>query len=296
MHIGDDILDAVRTDGYAVMEGFLSADELAAAREGLLDEFPRPDDYFADPDLYVHLVKHQFAGLRLGPFASWPLTRLSFHPDLVSAAERFCGSADLELYKIELWAKYSGAVDYDQSHHRDFGNHSLVVPRRDLRWPQLTVFILLSDVTLEDGPTKVIPRRIGDQVPLIPYNLMPGHLTDHEVAITGPAGSILLYTTDVIHRGSAMTGTNRSRFVLLADYAARGNPWMGKMSWPSHANRPPFTTLMVNTTPRERDLFGFPKPGHAYWNDQTLADVADRWPGIDLTPYSPAETTARISP
>jgi len=48
--------------------------------------------------------------------------------------------------------------------------------------------------------------------------------------ITGPAGSIFIYTTDVIERGSAMTGTERSRFVLLADYAARGNPWMGKMS------------------------------------------------------------------
>ena len=289
MHIGDDILDAVRSNGYAVMEGFLTADELAAARAGVFDEFPTPDDYFADPDQFRNLVKHQFAGLRLGPFTSWPLTRLTFHPDLVDAAERFCGTTDLELYKIELWAKYSGAVDYDQAHHRDYGNHSLVVPRRDLRWPQLTVFILLSDVTIDDGPTKVIPRRVGDQIPLVPYNLPAGQLNDQEVAITGRAGSILLYTTDVIHRGSSMTGTNTSRFVLLADYAARGNPWMGKMSWPSLANRPAFTTLMINATPRERDLFGFPPAGHDYWNEQTLADVAARWEGIDLSPYRTAK-------
>jgi Phytanoyl-CoA dioxygenase (PhyH) len=288
MHISDETLNTVRTNGYAVQEGFLSATELAAAREGLFQEFPEHDDYFADPERHRHLVKHQFAGLRLGPFTSWPLTRLTFHPDLVNAAERFCGTTNLELYKIELWAKYSGAVDYDQAHHRDFGNHSLVVPRRDLRWPQLITFILLSDVTEHNGPTRVIPRQVGDDTPMIPHTLERGELVDHEVAITGPAGSIFLYTTDVIHRGSAMTGTDQSRFMLLADYAARGNPWMGKMSWPGFANRPAFEALMVNTTVRERDLFGFPPPGHEYWNDQTLADVAARWPGIDLSVYGNA--------
>ena len=285
MHISDDILHAVRTDGYTIMEGFLSDEELALARTGLFEEFPRPDTYFANPEQYRYLVKHQFAGLREGPYASWPLTRLTFHPDLVDAAERFCGTTDLELYKAELWAKYSGVIDYDQSPHRDFGNHSLVVPRRDLRWPQLTCFMFLSDVTLDDGPTMIVPRTLGDAVPMIPYNLQAGEFRDGEVAITAPSGSILLFTTDVIHRGSAMTGDNRSRFVLLADYAARGNPWMGKTSWPSFANRPAFTTLMVNATPRERDLFGFPPAGHEYWNEQTVTDVAARWPGIDLAPY-----------
>jgi hypothetical protein len=287
MHIHDDVLEAVRTQGFAVMEGFLSEAELEAARVGLFEEFPHPEEYFAHPQRYEHLVRHQFAGLRVGPFASWPLTRLAFHPDLVDAAERFCGTSQLDLYKIELWGKYSGAVDYDQAHHRDFGNHSLVVPRRDFRWPQLTSFILLSDVTEQDGPTKVVPRSLGDAEPMIPYQLEPGRFVDQEVAITAPAGSIFLYTTDVIHRGSSMLGEQRSRFVLLADYAARGNPWMGKMSWPGLANRPAFANLMANASARERDLFGFPPPGHDYWNDQTLRDVAARWPGIDMSPYDP---------
>jgi Phytanoyl-CoA dioxygenase (PhyH) len=285
MHIDDRALDEIRTNGFVVLEGFLSPDEVRAARAGMFDEFPEPDDYFAGPERYAHLVKHQFAGLRLGPYDSWPLTRMAFHPDLVDAAERFCGTADLQLYKMELWAKYSGAVDYDQAHHRDFGNHSLVVPRADGRWPQLTTFILLSDVTELDGPTKVIPRRIGDTYSVIPDRVEPGELHEHEVAVTGPAGTIFLYTTDVLHRASAITGTQRARFTLLTDYSARGNPWMGKMSWPGLANRPSFATLMVNASPRERDLFGFPPPGHEYWNEQTLGDVAARWPGIDLTPY-----------
>jgi len=47
---------------------------------------------------------------------------LAFHPDLPDLAERFLGSADLQLYAAELWAKYAGAIDYERRHHRDFVN------------------------------------------------------------------------------------------------------------------------------------------------------------------------------
>ncbi len=195
------------------------------------------------------------------------------------------GTTDLQVYKIELWAKYSGTVDYDQPHHRDFGNHNLVVPRTDGRWPQLTSFILLSDVTEEDGPTRVVPRAVGDREPMIPSLLEPGCFADDEVPVIGPAGTLFSYTTDVFHRGSAMTGDERSRFALLADYSERGNPWMGKMSWPNTANDRAWVDMITRASVRERDLFGFPPPGHAYWNDQTFRDVGRRYPGMDMEPY-----------
>lgn len=285
MRIGDSVLDEVREQGFAIMEGFLAPRQLAAAREGLFAEFPTPDDYFGDPDRFANLVENPFAGVRLGPFDSWALNQVAFHPDLVDAAERYCGSTDLELYKIELWAKYSGAVDYDQDHHRDFINHSLVVPRADGSWPQLTTFILLSDVTEEDAPTKVLPRSVGDRVPLIPHRLPRNELREKEQPVIGPAGTIFLYRTDTLHRGSAFTGHQRHRFALLADYAARGNPWMGKLSWPGRAHHKEWPDLLARATPRERELFGFPPVGHEYWNDQTRRDVRLRWPGIDMTVY-----------
>ncbi len=285
MHIPDRVLDEIRTNGYALMEGFLSADELAAARLATFEVFPEPAEYFANPEAHAHLVKHPFAGLRTGPFADWALNRLTIHPDLVNAAERFCETTDLALYKTELWAKYSGSVDYDQQFHRDFDNHSLVVPRRDGRWPQLTCFMFLCDVTALNGPTKAIARQIGDRVQLIPNRIAIEELREHEVAITGPAGSIFLYNTDTLHRGSALTGHEQGRFMLLADYQPRGNPWMGKISWPGTANNTNWADLLARANPRERDLFGFPPPGHEYWNEQTRRDVALRWPGIDMAPY-----------
>ncbi len=285
--ISDAALEEVRTTGFAIIEGFLSADELEAARHGLFDEFPTPEEYFADPSAHAALVETQFAGIKLAPYGAWDLNRLAFHPDLVDAAERFCGSEDLQLYKIELWAKYSGAIDYDQVPHRDFGNHNLVVPRADGRWPQLTTFTLLSDVTEADGPTKILPRSVGDEVPLWPARRSSGEFTEREIPVTGPAGTILLYTTDVLHRGTAMTGQRRSRFTLLADYSVRGNPWMAKLAWPSRANDPNWPKMLARASIRERDLFGFPPPGHEYWNEQTVRDVGLRYPEMDMSVYRP---------
>jgi hypothetical protein len=217
---------------------------------------------------------------------------LAFHPDLVDAAERFLGDTELHLYKVELWAKYAGAVNYDQPLHRDYGSHSLVVPRRDSRYRQMTTFIFLSDVTEQDGPIRIVPYERGKDVPFTPLYIEFGALADAEVPAIGPAGSLLVYRSDILHRGSNFTDVGRSRFSLLADYQARGTTWGGKMAWPKQAPQR-WAKLMPQCTVRERDLFGFPRPGDAYWNEQTLADVAVRYPGMDMTPYRQTNSSHR---
>ena len=293
MRVPDSALDEVRTQGFTVVEGFLGADELAAAQDALWLDFPEPDAYFADPGAHEVFARSQFAGLRLFPFRGWAINRLAFHADLVDAVERYLGSADLQLYKVELWGKYAGAVDYEQPLHRDFGNHSLVVPRADGWGTQITTFILLSDVTEADGPTRVVPVQHTTHLPFVPdergawtFSLPRGSLAEHEVAITGPAGTLFVYRTDVMHRGSDFTAPQRSRFALLADYQVRGPTWAGKMAWPDHALKPSFVEAMARATVRERDLFGFPRPGDPYWNAQTLTDVGRRYPIMDMTPYA----------
>ncbi len=288
MRISDASLNEVREQGFTVVRGFLSGEELTAAREALWLHYPRPEEYFAAPEKYEAFGKSQFAGINLFPYQSWALNRLAFHPDLVDAAERLIGSTELEIYKIELWGKYAGAIDYDQPHHYDYGNHTLVVPRRDGRWLQMTTFLLLSDVGELDGPTKVLPAVLTREIPLIPARLPMGELFDQEIAATGPAGTLLIYRTDVLHRGSNFGAPGRSRFALLTDYKQKGTPWAGKLAWPNRANDPNMTEAIVRMSVRERDLFGWPPPGHEYWNEQTLADTAARYPGIDLTAYREA--------
>jgi hypothetical protein len=286
VRVPDATLDEVRERGFALMEGFLAPEELEAAQQALWLHFPTPEDYFAEPARYTQYADDQFAGVQEFPYRSWDLNRLAFHPDLVDAAERFLGTAELHLYKVELWAKYAGAADYDQPLHRDYGSHSLVVPRDDPAYQQLTTFIFLSDVTDQDGPTRIVPFERGKDVPFTPLYIEFGALAGEEVAAVGPAGSLLVYRTDILHRGSNLTGAGASRFSILADYQARGTTWGGKMAWPKQSPQR-WAKLLPRCSVRERDLFGFPRPGHDYWNDQTLADVALRYPGMDMTPYRP---------
>jgi hypothetical protein len=119
-----------------------------------------------------------------------------------------------------------------------------------------------------------------------PFGLPCGALVEHEVAVTGPAGSLFMYRTDVLHRGSDFGAPRRSRFALLADYEVRGPSWTGKMAWPDRALHPSFVETMELASVRARRLFGFPAPGDPYWNEQTVADVGRRYPGMDMTPYA----------
>jgi phytanoyl-CoA dioxygenase PhyH len=284
MRVSDATLAEVRERGFSLMEGFLGIDELSAARDALWLHFPRPEDYFADPDRFARYATSQFAGVEEFPYRSWDLNRLPVHADLVDAAERYLQTTELQLYKVELWAKYAGAVDYEQPLHRDYGSHSLVVPRPEPRYQQLTTFIYLSDVTEDDGPTRIVPYERGADVPFTPLYLPFGSLADVEVPCTGPAGSLLIYRTDVLHRGSDFLAPGRSRFSILADFQVRGTTWGGKMAWPKQSPER-WAKFIPQCSVRERDLFGFPRPGDPYWDDETLRGVAERYPGIDLEPY-----------
>jgi hypothetical protein len=124
VRVPDATLDEVRDRGFALLEGFLASDELKAAQQALWLHFPKPEDYFAEPARYCEYARDQFAGVEEFPYRSWDLNRLAFHPDLVDAAERYLGTAELHLYKVELWAKYVGAADYDQPLHPQSGGPS----------------------------------------------------------------------------------------------------------------------------------------------------------------------------
>ncbi len=281
--VTDAALDDLRQRGFAVVPDFIGGETLAAAQAAVATIFPTRAAYFADPAAYTKFTASQFAGIRHFPYDRRILDALAVNPDLVDAAERFLGGSDLDLYKVELWAKYAGAIDYDQPHHRDYGNHSLVVPTDDA--PQMTTILLLSDVGLDDGPTRAVPLGVSRDRPTTPMILQPGELVEHEVALTGTAGTLILYRTDVFHRGSNLRG-DAARFILMADFKRRGTPWTGKIAWPDRAIVRGWSTAIAAMTVRQRDLFGFPPPDSAYWTPATVAGVAARYPAMDMAPYA----------
>ena len=88
--------------------------------------------------------------------------------DLIDLAAALLGDDDLRSYSIEFWAKYSGAADYDQPFHRDYLNHTVLVPSADAPPSQVEMFVYLSDVAEDLGPIALLPRRHARDVPALP--------------------------------------------------------------------------------------------------------------------------------
>ncbi len=91
------------------------------------------------------------------PYASRALNRLTFHPVVLSMAESFLGTADLRLYMSLVTAKYANrSSGYNQLLHADFPNHTILAPHE--RFPQLELFIYLTDVSEANGATRMVSR------------------------------------------------------------------------------------------------------------------------------------------
>jgi len=288
-------------DGFVVLPG-LVADELT---EGVLDaietEFPTANDFHqnVDPERNARF-RSEFGGITGFPCSSLALNVLAVHDRLIDLGAALLDDADLRAYSIEFWAKYSGAADYDQPFHRDYLNHSVVVPDADAPASQVEMFVYLSDVTDDVGPIAMLPRRHTGTMPALPnwYPRADGHTdADHadwtssrgmpdwyeqECRAVGPAGTVIAYRIDSFHRGTALRRAGGARYTIHTNFRRADHDWIGRRSWAdSAADDPAWTAFVTHATTRQLSLFGFPRPGHPYWNDTTRRGIAQRYPGVD---------------
>jgi len=287
-------------EGWTLLKGLFSAEELAAAQGVVAELFPTAEEFAADHEpernqpfrVDSHSVMPRF------PFESAALNRLVLHDAVIDLAEEFLGMTDLRLYQAMMSAKYSDSAESDeQLLHVDYGNHTLVVPRPELGFQHLELFIYLSDVTPETAATRVVSRRLTTDIPtertylsLTEYS----DLYDAEVPASGPAGSVLAYRPDVYHRGVRMTAPASARFMLHVSYKPSHTDWLGTLGLPSAAEDMAWHRFMQDTNLRQLSVLGFPQPGHPYWNEATLRGVAARYPRLDMTPWREAWTAAGV--
>jgi hypothetical protein len=284
-------------DGWCVVDGLFSAEDVAAAQAALSDLFPSA--------AAVAQQFHRGEGDRLDlswdstkpmfPFDAMALNRLVVHDRLIDLAEDLLGTDRVRLYQGMASAKYSdGAPDYEQLLHVDYGNHTLVVPRADLGYQHLELFVYLSDVTAETAATRVVSRRLTADIPVERMYL---HLTEYaplyaaEVPAEGAAGSVLAYRPDVYHRGTSLTAPGSARYLLHVAYKPVDTDWLGYHSWPGHAEGRAWNRMVDQVSPRQLTVLGFPEPGHPYWNQETLDGVAARYPRLDMEPWRQAAGT-----
>jgi hypothetical protein len=281
-------------DGWVVVENLVSSEAITAAQEALPALFPTAEEFAQDADpernrpfrVDSHTVIPQF------PFESNALNDLVLHDRIIDLAEEYLEMTDIRLYQGMVSAKYGlGALEDEQLLHVDYGNHTLVVPRPEVGYQQLELFIYLSDVTPETAATRMVSRQLTGEIPTNRTYLNPAEydsLYQAEVPASGPAGSILIYRPDVYHRGVRMTQPGGARFMLHVSYKPANTDWLGSQAWPSAAEGLPWHLFMQQTNVRQLNKLGFPPPGHAYWTPATLAGVSLRYPLLDMTPWSEA--------
>ncbi len=276
--------------GFAILIGYVPLSELAPAQRELPMLFPRRDEFHDDADEQRNEKYRidEFAGITNFPFTSVELSLLAVHPRLVALAEAMLGTEDIRIYSAEAWAKYTGAADYDQSHHRDYLNHTLLVPSEHREFKQIEIFLYLCDVPEELGPPHYVSRIVTQNAPALPNWLSREERPDwyaKEVSGKGPAGSVAAYSIGTFHRGTALTEPRGARFSIHVSYRSAATEWAGRIAWANQAHEPEWHAFVERASVRQLQLFGFPPPGHPYWTEENLKALALRYPGLDLEPF-----------
>lgn len=293
-------LAAFQRDGFVILPRCVPEAELAPAIRQLHGEFPTADEFHdnVSPERNERF-RDEFNGITSFPFASVELSILAVHDRIVGLAEELLQTRELRVYSIESWAKYTGAAKYGQHHHRDFLNHTLLVPSRGAA-RQIEMFLYLTDVTSELGPPTFVPTHSTPALPALP-NWYPRtadrrddehptwvseqgrpDLYEHEVQADGPAGTVVAYRIETFHRGTELVAPRGARYTIHVSFRAAGCDWITRRAWTDAANTEAWGQFVARATPRQLELFGFPAPGHEFWTDETLADLALRYPGIDV--------------
>jgi hypothetical protein len=222
------------------------------------------------------------------PFPGRSLNAVLLHDRVLDLAEDLLGT-EVRIYQGVLTAKFAGQPSgYNQLLHLDYPNNSLVVPRRDLGYQQLELYIYLTDVDERNGATRMVSRRLTADIPVGRHTLnMDDYpsLYDEPGTANGPAGSVVAYRPDVYHRSVDWTEPGRVRMMLHAAFKSPTAEWAGYQAWPFRGLSADWYQFVQRSTPRQLIALGFPAPGHPYWNQETLTGVADRYPTFDLTPW-----------
>lgn len=284
--------DRFREHGYVVLPAFLSADDLRPAQDELGILFPTGEEYHGgvDPERNARFADGAFSGIDPFPYESVEWSLLGLSTKIVHLAETLLGTTDIRLYEAHNWAKYGGATEYDQPLHRDFGNHTMVVPSTDPRFGEVEMFIYIHDVPIDAGPTYVVSQTRTRDIPTARLRFLREDepaLYEHETAADGPAGTVLAYRADTLHRGSAMTNPTGARFVLKASFRTVSDIWVDKLALTTSLG-PKWHAFVNRATPRQLELAGFPPRGHAYWTTDTWSATCERYPKADLSAFAPS--------
>ncbi|WIN00307.1 phytanoyl-CoA dioxygenase family protein [Actinoplanes oblitus] len=279
---------AWRTDGFVILPGFLPAEELTSALGELDLLFPSADGFHDGTDpRHERFIGDEFAGIDTFPFASAEISLAAVNHRILALAEALLGDDDLHLYGAEAWAKYTGACDYDQALHRDYLNHTVLVPSTTPGCQQVEMFVFLNDVPEELGPPHLVSRKHTAHLPAVPNWLLPPgqegtdrfvaeadpQLYEAEVSGAGPAGTVIAFEPGTYHRGTQLSAPRgRSTACICAsgrpacsgDSGSVGRRRASRASGSSSSAAPPRGNCRSSVSPGPDTLTGRLRPWQAW--------------------------------
>jgi ectoine hydroxylase-related dioxygenase (phytanoyl-CoA dioxygenase family) len=250
-------IEALEREGYVYFPGVLKPDEISELRD-CMDSTPPIEEHF---DSYSTPDKVGSGGFQGGGFflkhikCAFNRNRIFFkHIDrspIIELAEAVHGD-DCHIIGSTAWITGEGRPD--QHLHADWipvplPDHVLSNQRFKVPMFATTAMFYLDDVYEELGPTKMVrgSHKSGRQ---------PGDDTawngNEEQSILCKAGDVVLFRSEVWHRGSASTSP-QNRYLLQVFYANR----MVSQKFPPYPHRFPLNeSILADATLRQRRLVG----------------------------------------
>jgi hypothetical protein len=286
--ISQNYLDELVEQGFTLVPDFLNREEVNAARADMLRYYPTPEELATTPHRYGSILEDPEHLQIEFPFDADVINFNSTHPDIIDAVERLLGTREILLSQSAIWAKYAGTGTFEQTMHLDYEGNTLVVPRDDGPFRQINLILYYSDVTADMGPTFLVPqaltRDLGLWPPFRPKKKWP-QLYKLERPILATSGSLLMFSMRTFHRAGEITADEGGRFTQHLVYRSSLCPFNGYHQYSQFGEKPELKRFIENATPRQREMLGFPPPGHPYWNEETRAAVAQRYPRMNMSPY-----------
>lgn len=79
-----------------------------------------------------------------------------------------------------------------------------------------------------------------------------------------------------------MTAPRGARYTIHVNFRRADSDWITRRAWTDTANTSAWQSFVARASTRQLEVFRFPPPCHSYWNNETLALTAQRYPGFDV--------------
>ena len=254
-----------------------------------------------------------------GPKAA--ANQMTIHPRALALVAQLMNTEEmnLRLSQSHIIAKYGAQIDKpgdpnhghivgDQEIHVDYGNNTLLVPPHTSSPEAIACLCYYSDVDECGGAThfaKALPGELttyeSERFNPPGFNAVNGSLDypsprskqnidrlyETEKPVYYKPGTCILYGLNAWHRGTPVA-IGKVRYTHHHVWRHRNAEWVNWQSLAPKMYGMP-TCFLEQLTVLQRTVLGFAAPGNAYWTQETIDAVGQRYPGMDMTPYKKAQ-------